>query len=1310
MGSTTETVVTVIGSCIIIVFLFLLFKYIFIDSHTTSNTAPSTTTTGGLAPPLSPIGVYSANQWPPWISESEGSQLISIIEQVGLFLLGLLAEKLERWGEENNEHAKREREQREENEKERQNRNMNDKESDLNDENKGRKEEKFRENAEERVNEIERQIAENDAGQRELQGERENLQETLEAEKERMRQGVEGAEERVNEIERQIAEKDAGQRLTGETNEKGIESLDSERSKLERSLKDLEEKVKRVQESLSETDATRRLTGETNEKGIESLDSERSKMNKTLKDLEEKVKRVQESLSERDITNRANTAANEKGIETLDSERSKMDKALKDLEEKVKRIEENIGEFQGRRAIARGNTYELRHVNSKTSFRLTTDVVEGQRPRDKVSGVYKTIEEWTTDSPGAAKYILKVASAFGHVATTPFRAFSKTLQIVSDAIHAAELAVENIGSYALKSLLLAPLDKSLADTRPKITAGLEMTSREVGELIEDAMSVMDVLTIFQTFSDAIFGSVFPDAADLVSSAMTADVFFFSIQAQVDALREYNSSTQGLNQGSTNPLPYAQYPVIAGPLDLVGFYTFPLGAPTPETIWAEVANTGLPPIFKGDPYYGQQRVETEIDIIRERILRDSETVSTDGQTTFTQMMQANLTGNQYNTVISDPTDLLLNYTYGSFGALTAKDQDYLYGLAYSKVCSYYGGIMYVDKFTDTGPYSGRLRFQCGWTQDYCAVWSNTWSTQTDDSMVGIVGNYAEWYDLSNVKTTVDTANAGSDVNRFIFSTDPANPNAKLDITQSITQFSSGVSPFHAPGTGACILTNSGIRSLCQTSGGDYDLTNHACNFTPQYCQSIGTCYNQSTQTCTLAPVQQALHGVSFLFGTGGPRDWIRRYGCSFPSDPTKAFELTTTGGFMIISDMLAVSDVSKKRGIEAAMTDPLTIEIMVATIAANFSEIPGVDDLAILAMIAAGATAGIEAGIANVNEYNGSPSFTDFPNEYAIGGWYTRTDGTIIAPKAVALLSGWVTKPIRVHGAGPYLVNPTTGTTQSPISQMHEFPNSFKSYYTNNHDITACDIGAFLGAVSQNYGGGDDCDGLLCSKFSPPMIRGGGNAGDNQGLYCIPPFPKNTFVDTTYIGQLMTGDTAELVSNVWTDGQTPGYPTYPTNQAGSDACSSWYYQYVYDPDKMVGYDPGTCTTNQATGAMNCSSPVTLPTYLWNDTILRTYFTDSTISSMRQYYCNKLLKSDLTGNSMNPKCWGFLSIDTTQFQVFPMTVLATTNQAITNCSQGYSMINGICIPNVTPIGCQQPCVRDGDCPGLAGGSLCVNQCCT
>ena len=1125
-----------------------------------------------------------------------------------------------------------------------------------------------------------------------------------------MRQGVEGAEERVNEIERQIAENDAGQRLTGETNEKGIESLDSERSKLERSLKDLEEKVKRVQESLSETDATRRLTGETNEKGIESLDSERSKLERSLKDLEEKVKRVQESLSERDITNRANTAANEKGIESLDSERSKMDKALKDLEEKVKRIEENIGEFQGRRAIARGNTYELRHVNSKTSFRLTTDVVEGQRPRDKVSGVYKTIEEWTTDSPGAAKYIIKVAAAFGHVATTPFRAVSKTLQIVSDAIHAAELAVEKSGSYALKSLLLAPLDKSLADTRPRITAGLKMTSTAVGELINATMPVMDVLTIFQTFSDAIFGSVFPQAADLVSSAMTADVFFFSIQAQVDALREYNSSIQGLNKGSTNPLPYAQYPVIAGPLDLVGFYTFPLGAPTPETIWAEVANTGLPPNFKGDPYYGQQRVETEIDIIRERILRDSKTVGTDGQTTFTQMMQANLTGNQYNTVISDPTDLLLNYTYGSFGALTAKDQDYLYGLAYSDVCSYYGGIMYVDKFTDTGPYSGRLRFQCGWTQDYCAVWSNTWSTQTDDSMVGIVGNYAEWYDVSNVKTTVDTANAGSDVNRFIFSTDPANPNAKLDITQSITQFSSGVSPFHAPGTGACILTNSGIRSLCQISGGDYDLTNHACNFTPQYCQSIGTCYNQSTQTCTLAPVQQALHGVSFLFGTGGPRDWIRRYGCSFPSDPTKAFELITTGGFMIISDMLAVSDVSKKRGIEAAMIDPLTIEIMVATVAVYFSEIPGVAALAIIAMIAAGATAGFEAGIANVNEYKGSPSFKDFPNEYAIGGWYTRTDGTIIAPKAVALLSGWVTKPIRVHGAGPYLVDPTTGTTQSPISQMHEFPNSVKSYYTKNHDITACDIGSFLGAVSQHYGGGDDCDGLLCSKFSPPMIRGGGNAGDNQGLYCIPPFPKNTFVDTTYIGQLMTGDTAELVSNVWTDGQTPGYPTYPTNQAGSDACSSWYYQYVYDPDKMVGYDPGTCTTNRATGAVNCSSPVTLPTYLWNDTILRTYFTDSTISSMRQYYCNKLLKSDLTGNSMNPKCWGFLSIDTTQFQVFPMTILATTNQAITNCSQGYSMINGICIPNVTPIGCQQPCVRDGDCPGLAGGSLCVDQCCT
>ena len=184
-----------------------------------------------------------------------------------------------------------------------------------------------------------------------------------------------------------------------------------------------------------------------------------------------------------------------------------------------------------------------------------------------------------------------------------------------------------------------------------------------------------------------------------------------------------------------------------------------------------------------------------------------------------------------------------------------------------------------------------------------------------------------------------------------------------------------------------------------------------------------------------------------------------------------------------------------------------------------------------------------------------------------------------------------------------------------------------------------------------------------------MIRAG-SSGINNQIWCIPPFPVTT--DTTYlfnsaIGQAANITSTTLTNNTWTDGTDQSYPMYPTEAAwhGGDSSESgnrWYYQVVYDKDKLAGagvttrddsVSPPVSPCDPSTNS-NCHTVFTLPTLLWNTATLQQHFPDSTIMSMRKYFCGKQLTTDVTGKSIDPKCWGYLSIMYNGWKFIPMSI--------------------------------------------------------
>jgi hypothetical protein len=925
----------------------------------------------------------------------------------------------------------------------------------------------------------------------------------------------------------------------------------------------------------------------------------------------------------------------------------------------------------------------------------------------------------------------KFLSAFGRALSYPFRKTAQGARVTAAFTKAAIKYVKNTPAAKIiagigDAMITNPVSKGLIST-VDVVAG----------------PGLDFLQLAMTFSDSAFAGIFPDESTLITAKTLKNIISKGVTIQLDAFATYNAGAKEANNDTTDrnyPFAYAQYPAIAGPLSALG-----------------MEGDAEHPRFKGDPYYNQLRIQTAVDAVREKILRDPNEKFMG--VSFQQKMIDKLTLTRYNTIINASDDSLVSYIDKVFGEGQEGGQftDELYFRAYSNVCSYYGGKVYEDNyaigpaaFTVWCPANGsvagcsvtsnRRRFQCGFaTQQACTLYANKWLGQDEKGGQPIYGSYAEWFTADDINNFVlKDENDAARVDK----SDPDNESRILNVQPAFM-------------SGACIVTTSGTASLCRQGKGIYDPGTHTCSFTPEFCQSIGTCYcTQDNGSCFLP--NNTMEALSFFFGTGGPREWIKINGCRSstcnPDSPIEYSQLATNGGQQWFSDMFANSRnwgpaLSKSLGnpagammfagavlglattateigtavaVQAAATAAAALAAEAAAGAAGL----GVTEAAAAAAATAAAwttaasvlgpaaiLVAIGAGVAMMvdigqSKYEQLTAPTIDESEYTLGGWstITRPDGTqYVSPKRMSFAKGWVTLPIKYHPIGQ-ITNPYASVEQfgfkGPNGQawMRFFDTTFNWSYLaciNDHgdNMQACLKTGFSGNIGQRVcyqnWGNDSSNPTPQANFTGPAkwIRAGSEGGSDR-IWCIPPFPVNDgtngTLNTTGLFDSLIGKSANITSthltnNTWTNGEDASYPLYPIasakNGGWSPTTAMWYYQLVYD-------ELDVCTSQ----------------YLWSTPYLQRYFSDITITNMRKTCCNHSLLDDMTGKTVDPKCWGYMSLKFQQWNFKPTTVIPpnvtplkapiTNYTPATTCAAGsyFERIQNRCLP--CPTGMYSP----------------------
>jgi hypothetical protein len=892
-------------------------------------------------------------------------------------------------------------------------------------------------------------------------------------------------------------------------------------------------------------------------------------------------------------------------------------------------------------------------------------------------------------------------------------------------------------------------------------------ARGIGESLDLVGDVADILGALSYLGNSMWGGMFPAASTLLSSDTFKDSISRGIRAQIEVFRDYNRNMKDTNTRCSNdkdrdcPYLYLQYPLVAGPLDMIG-----------------MNDKG----YRGDVYYNQTKQRTMIEAVMENILRDT-------TSKYQRLLVANLGQSLYDSTLRSTTTTLAKRAYTSF----LQDDYYdLYGVAFEKVCSFHGGVTYVDhimmgpgsncsitsniagqcKYTDN-----KKRYQCGYTSSNCNAWSNNWPNNPSMS-------YAEYFSptdilqyTANIKDVSDPGQspyAAMGFTDFPNNTDYSNDsNAPNILVQKAFRTQ-----------GACIITSSAIGSLCRQNKGNYDVVNHQCVFTPEFCKSIGTCFCSSTKTCFLPTT--ILEGLSFFFGEGGPREWIHVHGCVStaptckPDTPADYMNLTTGGGFeRMMSDAVA-NQANWGPEFKKQLEGPTNALMFVGTVqgvlqlmgagpsnalnaAARLLEIFGGSEgasaegqagkqaakTATKSAVRAGLSAGLRAAAAipyvdavvmaavmiagsisvivdtaNANMAEFFRPTTD-GNEYTVGGW--NYNNNIVTPTRLGFSPGWLTKPIKYHGT-------SYTTIDNPLPNVDSFGFGTIPFLDVRADCSIGGPSRCCGScvtpphISQNMcyqfkGTSQDFSPMSAGivRQQPTWIRGAVSGVDNK-IWCLPAFPVtagSTLYDPS-IGVAANVDSVYQTNNTWTGPELfmgsvidPSYPTYPTivSQKGGDSGDSaqWHYQLVYDIDRMAGVgisrqtrcivssinvecndntesilkkqitlQSGTCTTgtvcpssgvktcgrgfsntwNTCTSSTYTGNVYSLPTKLWETAYLQKYFSDQIIANMRKYYCNKQLVTDISGSSIDPKCWGYLAVVYQKWNVKPMTISATS----------------------------------------------------
>ena len=522
------------------------------------------------------------------------------------------------------------------------------------------------------------------------------------------------------------------------------------------------------------------------------------------------------------------------------------------------------------------------------------------------------------------------------------------------------------------------------------------------EIIDEIDTISDVLDVLGLFADALFYDPNGSALswDPLLPATFKSIGQKMINKQLDYIKEYNE--QDLSN-DRYPFDTAQYPLIAGPLDLLDV----------------VPGTPAYALSRGDPEYNRYRIQTELDVVRESLLRDSSTVH----------YRALLNSTAFNGVaadmqvtMSDPTDKLVYYIDDN---MTCQDADNLYFEAYTRICTYNGGVVYEDTYNYADskcPTYKRRRFQCGFaTRGACRTAGDMWM-----SSYGQAGNYGEWINMNTVKDT---------------RTDP--PGTPIDPTSKILQTNGGF---------ACVITGSGLRSVCKESGGNYGFNSNdepVCNFTPAVCQSFGTCSATAADGTTYCELPQSLQGAQMFFGQQTPREWVKIHGCNFGRNihdiGSFASVLTSfgAGGKTFFQDMLA-NKANHKKGLENVFMGPdaLNTWLTLSTIIGPFLlEAAGVGTGPIMVVILV-IVGSMMADQAIKENRRVAQTNVDEPAEYTVGGWATTS--TTVSSDVFTIESATMTSVItqQIHGfvAGDKVsligLRWTNGTT--PEIRLQEF--------------------------------------------------------------------------------------------------------------------------------------------------------------------------------------------------------------------------------------------------------------------------------
>jgi hypothetical protein len=609
---------------------------------------------------------------------------------------------------------------------------------------------------------------------------------------------------------------------------------------------------------------------------------------------------------------------------------------------------------------------------------------------------------------------------------------------------------------------------------------------------------------------------------------------------------------------------------------------------------------------------------------------------------------------------------------------------------------YDGIVYVDYYKTDPLRKGRKRFQCGFkSASTCNQNTVRWYDELNRRNV-IGGEYGEWYTFSEL-----LSKNGPDGTSILAS------NTFESYTLGGNVYATDATLVNNGKQGACMIMNSTLYSICYSTekdfqakyniepigGTGYNFVTHQCVFTPAYCQSLGTCYSRKNKTCEL-PTED-LNGVSMIFGTGGPREFIRLHGCTVEdglgqTNPLKVMQsglgvilhalnrmedwgpglkhslASPTGSLMFATAVMGVAMVSNKKTFEKLSSKSQSI------ISGTMKRVM----ITLMVLIAVESLAG-------VYEQRAAP--VDDPLEYTIGGWRTRTvadpsSSTGKAVRPMSFLDGWVTKPILYHPPGkmnqPYeavntfpvksgptdtrgvVVTRSMFATQLSGSQLRDklstcLPDTQAVGRLQTVIGGGLDLATFglsqLNGFSSLFAGSLTCPRQYTCYNDPPsgyqpfsFVRASSRAEANQ-MYCIQPFPimsADQDLRDPEIGPLAGPSTDWLTSNIWTSGEDAYTPTFPMQSVtrGPESQNRWYYQLVYDKKNI----------NRAV--------------IWDDAKMSKYFDGTTINYIRQGTCQDDFYATDPGVTVDPRCFGFLQVAFSNYKFNPMTLMATVSNAV------------------------------------------------